>query len=80
MAYDLRHTRAATNSQGNLDRNDFEAADGQTVFNLNFLLTSNSMVFLNNSLIERTLYSGEGTNRLTFNNPLNLYDKVTVIG
>jgi len=80
MSLDKRYNRAENTAQSGFNRNDFEAVDGQTVFNLGFLLTVDSLVFVNHSLADKASYSGFGTKVLTFNNGRALYDKVTVIG
>jgi len=84
MSLDKRHSDggSASQVQSNFNRNNFEAVAGQTVFNLSFLLTMDSVVFLNYapSPVPITDYSGFGTSTLTFITPLNLYDKVLIIG
>jgi len=79
MSLDKRYNRAENTAQS-FQRNDFEAIDGQTVFNLDFLLTVDSLVFVNNSLADKASYLGFGTKVLTFTTGRSLYDKVTVIG
>ena len=82
MSIDKRYGKTgASQTQSNFNRFDGEAVAGQTVFNLSFILKNTDVVFLNGSPADPVLdYGGFGTSILTFVNPLNLYDKVLVIG
>ncbi|NOY50440.1 MAG: hypothetical protein GXO88_07760 [Chlorobi bacterium] len=62
-------------------RDNFEAVDGQTVFNLNFVLKAGAnVVFVNKAPMDEDTYIGTGTKVLTFLIPRKLYDKIIVIG
>ena len=56
----------------------FSADEAQTIFPLPYLLKLSSLVFVNDSFISPSLYSGIGTLTLTFTTPLTKYDKVLV--
>jgi len=56
----------------------FSASQGQTTFNLPQLIKQSSLIFINDSFINPTNYTGIGTAILTFTNPLSEYDKVVI--
>lgn len=49
-----------------------------STFNLPHKLKNASLVFVNNSIINPTNYSGIGTSTIQFTNPLDTYDKLVV--
>jgi len=55
----------------------FTAIQGQTKFGLSSQLSLSNLIFLNGNLIDDSQYTGVGTDTLTFNTPLSLYDHVT---
>ena len=67
--------------QPHFNRKDFEAAQGQSVFDLeSFFLTKDSLVFVNGSPVAPDTYTGAGTKILQFvNGGLNEYDQVIII-
>jgi len=56
----------------------FSATEGQTIFPLPQLMLRSSLVFVNDSFISPSDYTGIGTLILTFINTLTQYDKVVV--
>ena len=85
MSLDKRYNNTGGSSGGSgtggvgvIDR--FEAAEDQTIFNLNQTLSDNTLVLINGDDVSPDLYSGNTTQTLTFNNALSAADKVTVIG
>ncbi len=69
--------RADVNSLGSSKVERFTAIGGQTKFGLSSDLTLGNLVFVNGNLADVSTYSGVGTDTLTFNTPLSLYDHVT---
>jgi hypothetical protein len=59
-------------------RNEFQAAPGDTQFNLTFVLTPQSIITVNGLMVPAADYTGNGTQLLTFTTALQQYDNVTV--
>jgi len=67
-------------TQANFNRKDFQAAQGQTIFELeDFLLTEESVVYVNGSPANPESYLGTGTTILQFITPRNEFDQVIII-
>lgn len=56
----------------------FSADTGQTTFSLPQLMKRSSLVFVNDSFVSPSKYTGIGTLLLVFNNAMEKYDKVLV--
>jgi hypothetical protein len=68
-------------TEANFNRRDFQAYQGQTQFDLgDFLLTEDSVVYVNGSPVNQNIYSGIGTTILQFHEEMNEYDQVLIIG
>ncbi len=67
-------------TQANFNRKDFQAAQGQTIFEMgDFLLTEESIVYVNGSPVNPGSYTGTGTTILQFLTPRNEFDQVIII-
>ncbi len=81
MSLDKRNNQIRSNTWANFNRKDFQAYQGQTIFNLeDFLLTKESVVYVNGSPADPGLYTGLGTRLLQFNEGMNEYDQILIIG
>ncbi len=56
----------------------FSSIQGQTKFAISHNLTINNLIFVNGALEDISQYTGIGTDTVTFNTPLSLYDKIVV--
>jgi len=75
------NNRVRSRTRANFNRIDFQAAQGQTTFDLaDFLLTAGSVVYVNGSPVSAEIYTGTGTKTLQFNVGLNEYDEILIIG
>ncbi len=81
MSLDKRHSNVGKNATtANFNRYDGAAVAGQTIINLPFIFTADSVVFINYAPLPEGGATGFGTKKITLVTPLNLYDIILVIG